>query len=78
MVVDHRVYYLHGPAFELIGDLLKRPSLLVLDRALDKLLGEAVEFVLSLSSGSTRLSSKRSASVKSLLWRALHQVLAIR
>jgi len=38
MVVDCRVDYLHWLAFEAIGDLLERPALLVLDRALDKLL----------------------------------------
>ena len=37
MVVDRRVDYLHGLAFEAIGYLLERPGLLVLDRALDKL-----------------------------------------
>ena len=43
VVVDRRVDYLHGLAFKAVGDLLERPSLLVLDRALDKLLGEAVD-----------------------------------
>ena len=45
VVVDRCVDYLHGLAFEAVGDLLERPSLLVLDRALDKLLGEAVDFL---------------------------------
>jgi len=33
VVVDRCVDYLHGLAFEAIGDLLECPSLLVLDRA---------------------------------------------
>jgi hypothetical protein len=45
VVVYRRVDYLHGFAFEAVGDLLERPSLLVLDRALEKLLA-----VLSLNS----------------------------
>ena len=43
VVVDRRVDHLHGLAFEAIGNLLECPGLLVLDRALDKLLGEAVD-----------------------------------
>jgi hypothetical protein len=45
VVVDRRVDYLHGLAFEAVDDLLKRPTLLVLDRALDELLGEAVDLL---------------------------------
>ena len=45
VIVDRRVDYLHGLAFEAIGDLLERPTLLVLDRALDKLLGELVDLL---------------------------------
>ena len=44
-VVDRRVDYLHGLAFEAIGDLLERPSLFILDRVLDKLLGEAADLL---------------------------------
>ena len=33
MIINRRVDYLHGLAFEAIGDLLECPSLLVLDRA---------------------------------------------
>jgi hypothetical protein len=43
VVVDRRVNHLHRLAFQAIGDLLKCPALLVLDRALDELLGEAVD-----------------------------------
>jgi hypothetical protein len=39
---------LRGLAFEAIGDLLEGPGLLVLDRALDKLFGEAVISLISL------------------------------
>ena len=45
MVVDRRVDYLHGLAFEAIGDLLERPGLFVFDRALDELLGELVDLL---------------------------------
>jgi hypothetical protein len=47
VVVDRRVDYLHGLAFEAVGDLLERPSLFVLDRALDKLLGRRTPSVAS-------------------------------
>jgi len=40
VVIDRRVDYLHRLAFEAIGNLLERPGLLILDRALDKLLGQ--------------------------------------
>jgi hypothetical protein len=45
MIINRRVDYLHGLAFEAIGDLLERPGLLVLDRALDKLLGQLVDLL---------------------------------
>ena len=45
VVVGRRVDYLHGLAFEAIGDLLERPTLLVLDRTLDKLLGQLVDLL---------------------------------
>ena len=45
MVIDRRVDYLHGLAFEAIGDLLESPGLLVLDRALDELLGQLVDLL---------------------------------
>ena len=45
VVVDRRVDYLHGLAFEAIGDLLESPGLLVLDRALDELLGQLVDLL---------------------------------
>ena len=45
VVVDRRVDYLHGLAFEAVGDLLERPALLILDRALDKLLGQLVDLL---------------------------------
>jgi hypothetical protein len=64
VIVDRRVDHLHRLAFEAIGDLLERPALLILDRALDELLGEAIDLLaLSLSFGSMRFSSRRSASV---------------
>ena len=60
---DRRIDYLHGFAFEAIGDLLNA-ALLILDCALDKLLGQPVDLLrLSLPFGSTRFSSRRSASV---------------
>jgi hypothetical protein len=45
VIVDRRVDYLHGFAFEAIGDLLERPTLLILDGALDKLLGQLVDLL---------------------------------
>jgi hypothetical protein len=45
VVVDRCVDYLHGLAFEAVGDLLERPTLLVLNRALDKLFGELVDLL---------------------------------
>jgi hypothetical protein len=39
VLVDRRVDYLHRLAFQAVGDLLERPALLVLNRALDKLFG---------------------------------------
>jgi hypothetical protein len=42
-VIDRRVDDLHGLALEAVGDLLEGPALLVLERALDELLGEAVD-----------------------------------
>ena len=45
VIVDRRVDHLHGLAFEAIGDLLERPTLLVLDRTLDKLLGQLVDLL---------------------------------
>ena len=45
VVVDRCVDYLHGLAFEAVGDLLERPALLVLDRALDELLGQLVDLL---------------------------------
>ena len=45
VVVHRRVDDLHGLAFEAIGDLLERPALLVLDRTLDKLLGQLVDLL---------------------------------
>ena len=58
VVVDRRVDYLHGLAFEAIGDLLKRPSLLVFDRALDKLFGE--------NSGTGRPAALKAAAITAL------------
>jgi hypothetical protein len=49
---------LHGLAFEAIGDLLKRPSLLVFDRALDKLFGE--------NSGTGRPAALKAAAITAL------------
>jgi hypothetical protein len=45
VIVDRRVDYLHGLAFEAIGDLLEGPALLVHERTFDELLGEAVDFL---------------------------------
>ena len=45
VVVDRRVDYLHGLSLKAIGDLLERPRLLILDRAFDELLGEAVDLL---------------------------------
>jgi hypothetical protein len=45
VIVDRRVDHLHGLAFEAIGDLLERPALLILDGALDKLLGQLVDLL---------------------------------
>jgi hypothetical protein len=45
VVIDRRVDYLNGLAFEAIGDLLKRPALPVLDRALDELFGQLVDLL---------------------------------
>jgi hypothetical protein len=39
VIVDCRVDDLHRLAFEAISDLLERPALLVLDRALDERFG---------------------------------------
>jgi hypothetical protein len=45
VIVDRRVDYLHGLAFEPIGDLLEGPALLVHERTFDELLGEAVDLL---------------------------------
>src|SRR5215831_6319261 len=45
VVVDRRVDDLHRLAFEAVGDLLERPGLLILDRALDKLFGQFVDLL---------------------------------
>jgi hypothetical protein len=44
-VIDCRLDHLHRLAFESIGDLLERPALLVLDCALDELLGQPVDLL---------------------------------
>jgi phosphate uptake regulator len=44
-VIYRRIDDLHGLALEMVGDLLEGPALLVLERALDELLGEAVDLL---------------------------------
>ena len=56
VVVDRRVDYLHGLSFEAVGDLLECPRLLVLDRALDELLGQPVHLLTLLLVVRTRIS----------------------
>jgi hypothetical protein len=63
VVVDRRVDYLHGLAFEAIGDLLEGPSLLVLDRTLNKLLGELVDLLALLLVDSTTLVGRNAQDV---------------
>jgi hypothetical protein len=45
VIVDRCVDHLHRLAVKAIGNLLEGPALLVLDRALDELLGELVDLL---------------------------------